>query len=70
MPGVGLPDYTTLYRFLKRLEDTIDAALGEAVRRLVFANPGSTLPYSRLSGQVTRSQNAHFARFSAPPRTF
>jgi IS5 family transposase len=30
-----VPDYTTLYRFLKRLEEpTIDQALGEAVRRM------------------------------------
>ena len=31
----SVPDYTTLYRFLKRLEDdTIDRGLGETVRRL------------------------------------
>ena len=30
-----VPDYTTLYRFLRRLtEDTIDGVLGESVRRL------------------------------------
>src|ERR1700747_2193539 len=30
-----VPDYTTLYRFLRRLEDdTIDRGLGETVRRL------------------------------------
>src|SRR5512143_2084153 len=31
----SVPDYTTLYRFLKRLDDKkIDQALGEAARRL------------------------------------
>jgi transposase len=31
----SVPDYTTLYRFLKRLDkDTIDRGLGETVRRL------------------------------------
>jgi hypothetical protein len=35
---VSVPDFTTLYRFLKRLDDeTIDRAVGETVRRL----PGS-----------------------------
>src|ERR1700690_1164383 len=40
-PDTGLtsvPDFTTLYRFLKRLDDTtIDRAVGETVRRLRFA---------------------------------
>src|ERR1700731_2901934 len=32
---MSVPDFTTLYRFLQRLEDqTIDRALGETVRRL------------------------------------
>ncbi len=32
---VSVPDFTTLYRFLKRLDDqTIDRAVGETVRRL------------------------------------
>ena len=31
----GVPDFTTLYRFLRRLDDqTIDQAVGETVRRL------------------------------------
>jgi IS5 family transposase len=35
----SVPDYTTLYRFLKRLDDqTIDRALGEAVRRMGNTN--------------------------------
>jgi hypothetical protein len=34
--GLGIvPDFTTLYRFLQRLDDpTIDRAVGETVRRL------------------------------------
>jgi len=36
----SVPDYTTLYRFLKRLEEpTIDQALGEAARRMGSTNP-------------------------------
>lgn len=36
----SVPDYTTLYRFLKRLdENTIHQALGEAARRLGAENP-------------------------------
>src|SRR5213079_3581392 len=32
---VSVPDFTTLYRFLQRLDDqTIDRAVGETVRRL------------------------------------
>jgi hypothetical protein len=32
---VSVPDFTTLYRFLQRLDDqTIDHAVGETVRRL------------------------------------
>jgi hypothetical protein len=32
---MSVPDFTTLYRFLKRLDDqTIDRAVGETVRRL------------------------------------
>ena len=32
---VSVPDFTTLYRFLKRLDDqTIDRAVEETVRRL------------------------------------
>src|SRR3990170_1568165 len=37
----SVPDYTTLYRFLKRLDEkTIDQALGAAARRLGTAAPG------------------------------
>ena len=36
----SVPDYTTLYRFLKRLDDkTINQALGEAARRLGTVGP-------------------------------
>ena len=36
----SVPDYTTLYRFLKRLDDqTIDQALGEAAGRMGSTNP-------------------------------
>ena len=36
----SVPDYTTLYRFLKRLDDTtINQALGEAARRLRTVGP-------------------------------
>ncbi|MBI4442553.1 MAG: transposase, partial [Acidobacteria bacterium] len=36
----SVPDYTTLYRFLKRLDDkTINQALGEAARRLGTGGP-------------------------------
>ena len=36
----SVPDYTTLYRFLRRLDDkTINQALGEAVRRLGTGGP-------------------------------
>jgi IS5 family transposase len=38
----SVPDYTTLYRFLKRLEEnTLHQALGEAARRLGTVNPRS-----------------------------
>ncbi len=38
----SVPDYTTLYRFLKRLDETlINQALGEAARRLGGASPRS-----------------------------
>jgi Transposase DDE domain/Transposase domain (DUF772) len=37
---VRVPDFTTLYRFLKRLDDqTIDRAVGETVRRLRGSRP-------------------------------
>jgi hypothetical protein len=39
----GAPNFTTLYRFLRRLDDVIiDQAIGETVRRLRAAVPGTT----------------------------
>ena len=48
----SVPDYTTLYRFLKRLDDqTIDQALGEAVRRM--GNTGHPRRRARVAVDAT-----------------
>jgi hypothetical protein len=47
-----VPDYTTLYRFLKRLDDqTIDQALGEAARRI--GNTGRPHRRARVAVDAT-----------------
>jgi len=48
----SVPAYTTLYRFLKRLDEkTIDQALGQAARRLGAAAPGRRR--ARVAGDAT-----------------
>jgi IS5 family transposase len=43
----AVPDYTTLYRFLRRLEDdTVNRGLDETVRRCVDGDGGQWLPPS------------------------
>ncbi len=56
----SVPDFTTLYRFLKRLDDrTNDRAVGETVRRPAFVNiqkhPSlSTVYIAFVEGRVNR----------------
>ena len=53
---VSVPDFTTLYRFLHRLDDqTIDRAVGETVRRLrgLFACAGGGSAGLRVAVDVT-----------------
>ena len=51
---VSVPDFTTLYRFLQRLDDqTIDRAVGETVRRLRGSRAtGGDEPASRSTRRV------------------
>src|SRR3974377_920763 len=60
--GLGsVPDFTTLYRFLQRLDDqTIDRAVGETVRR-VRGSPRRGRTRGRGGGAATA-----VARFAAP----
>ena len=70
----SVPDYTTLYRFLKRLDDdTIDRSLGETVRRLrrgrrsarVTAGvDGTGLSYNSVSSFFIRRIEQHAPRMT------
>ena len=56
-----MPDYTTLYRFLKRLDDKkIDPALWEAVRRL--GNTGRPRRRARVAVDATGLAQGAFSR--------
>ena len=56
----AVPDYTTLYRFLRRLEDdTVNRALDETVRRL---RGGQWLPPSMAPGSPIIPSDAFFIR--------
>ena len=67
----AVPDYTTLYRFLRRLEDdTVDRGLSETVRRLrrgrrravVVAVDGTGLSYNSVSTFFLRRMEQHAER--------
>ena len=67
----AVPDYTTLYRFLRRLEDdTVNRGLGETVRRLrrrrrravVVAVDGTGLSYNSVSTFFIRRLEQHAQR--------